>query len=559
MFQPASASHATSPLLAPAYRRLLVAGAAFGFAATTLLLLRADFGEAAASLRRIAHPAALAILVGATLGNLGLRFVRWQYLLRRADLRCPTRDSALIYLASLGLGFVPLFAGEIAFKGAMLGRAGPGAARRASTVAIYERVCDVASLSAIAALFPLLAPASAGSALRWLWALPVALFAWTPGRRAALAAARVGVALVARLLRAPVAEDEQTLLPRLASGRHALVGFLLGVAAWGLICAATAFVATTLLDSSASWAAAPLLAQSTLLGGASLVPGGMGVTGVILNRDLVRMGAETGAAFALVLAVRASTFWLALGLGQIALLRIALAARVSIDHFDALSTEYDAQIPSHLRELMVGRKTRSMLEHLGDVRGRRGLDIGCGLGWYMTRLREERARVVGMDLSAAQARAAHAGGAPVVRGSAAELPFGSGTFDFAYSVNVVHHLPSREHQQRALAEAARVLRPGGVLFVHEINVRNPLFRFYMGYIFPLIKRIDQGTELWLDAERTVAPSSLHREAVQYFTFVPDFLPRALLRFALPLERVLERSRLACYSAHFVLVLRKGGR
>jgi SAM-dependent methyltransferase len=65
-----------------------------------------------------------------------------------------------------------------------------------------------------------------------------------------------------------------------------------------------------------------------------------------------------------------------------------------------------------------------------------------------------------MGLSVAQARAAHTAGAPVLRGSTVALPFESETFDFAYSVNVVHHLPSREHQGRALIEAARIPRPG---------------------------------------------------------------------------------------------------
>ena len=541
-------------LLGPTYRKLLLVGAALGFAATTLLLLRSGFVEAAGSLRRVAHPAVIGLLVSATIGNLALRFVRWQYLLRRAGLRYPTRESLLVYLASLGLGFVPLFVGEIAFKTAVLGRGNPSAARRASTVAIYERVCDVASLSALAALYPLFSPPRS---VAWaLFALPAALFAWPRGRLAALHTARAAVAFVARLLRSPVARDEEVLVPELGASRHALVGFALGVAAWGLICAATAAVASLVLDSTRVWVVGPLFAQSTLLGGASLSPGGMGVTGIALNRDLVRLGAEAGAAFAIVLAVRASTFWLALVLGQIALLQAMRSVYVSEDHFDAMSAEYDAQIPPHVRELFVDRKTRQMLDRMGPAAGQRGLDIGCGLGWYMSSLRSHGARVVGMDLSAAQVRAAHAGGATVLRGSAVALPFESGTFDFAYSVNVVHHLPSREHQEQALIEAARILRPGGLLFIHEINVTNPLFRFYVGYVFPLIKRIDEGVELWLDPEKFRIPSSLQRESVKYFTFMPDFLPQGLLRFALPIEKRLERSRLARYSAHFALTLRK---
>jgi SAM-dependent methyltransferase len=144
----------------------------------------------------------------------------------------------------------------------------------------------------------------------------------------------------------------------------------------------------------------------------------------------------------------------------------------------------------------------------------------------------------------------------VARASADALPFRNESFDFAYAVNIVHHLPSREHQRLALCEAARVLKPGGVFFLHEINVINPLFRFYMGYVFPLIKRIDEGTELWLDPARLPQADGLRLELVSYFTFIPDFVPRPLMRFLLPVEHRLEASRWAPYSAHFMAVLRK---
>ena len=64
-------------------------------------------------------------------------------------------------------------------------------------------------------------------------------------------------------------------------------------------------------------------------------------------------------------------------------------------------------------------------------------------------------------------------------------------------MGVLHHLPGPEAQARALGEVARVLRPGGRFMVHESNPKNPLFRFYMGYVFPVLKSIDEGTEHWI--------------------------------------------------------------
>jgi SAM-dependent methyltransferase len=54
-------------------------------------------------------------------------------------------------------------------------------------------------------------------------------------------------------------------------------------------------------------------------------------------------------------------------------------------------------------------------------------------------------------------------------GDAAKLPFADQSFSSAVAILVLHHLKSRELQDRALAEVHRVLRPGGSFFAFEIN------------------------------------------------------------------------------------------
>lgn len=536
-------------------RRLLVVAATAGFLATSWLLATAGSG-AAASLERLANPSVVGFLLAATSGNVALRFVRWQYFLRRAGLRTSTRHSLRIFLGALGLGFVPLFAGEIAYKGAALSGGDRSTGALASTIAVYERLCDLVILSSFAALYPL--ATSAPDGIGWIvFLVPPLVFAIPPARHASIRAGRVATGLIARLLGGGVPQGSDLLPERLALWRHTAVGLLLGAAAWLCVCLAAAAVGHVLLDEGA-WAVAPLFARVSVLGGASLSPGGVAVTGMLLNRELVELGLDAGGAFALTLAIRVFTFWLVLGVGQIALIRNLLARETEVSHFDGLSPEYDAQIPHHIRDLLVSRKTGRMLELLPNSAGTRALDIGCGLGWYMQKLRGVGCDVVGMDLSAVQARAAAESGALVIRGSATRLAFASGTFDFAYTVNVIHHLPSRKAQAMALREVTRVLKPGGYFFLHEINVTNPIFRFYMGYVFPLIKRIDEGTELWLDPEDLPLPEDIERIRVSYFTFLPDFLPRGLVALALPIEQRLERSRWARYSAHFMVALRKKG-
>jgi len=54
-------------------------------------------------------------------------------------------------------------------------------------------------------------------------------------------------------------------------------------------------------------------------------------------------------------------------------------------------------------------------------------------------------------------------------GDAATLPFADQSFSSAVAILVLHHLKSRELQDRAFAEVHRVLRPGGSFFAFEIN------------------------------------------------------------------------------------------
>src|SRR5580704_3302747 len=109
-------------------------------------------------------------------------------------------------------------------------------------------------------------------------------------------------------------------------------------------------------------------------------------------------------------------------------------------------------------------------EILGDVRGRDVLDVGCGAGWLVRRLAGAGARPVGVDPLADALERARAedpdGGARYLEAGAQELPFGDSSFDAVVFFNSLHHIPVAD-LDRALAEAARVLRGGGVIYVQE--------------------------------------------------------------------------------------------
>ena len=106
--------------------------------------------------------------------------------------------------------------------------------------------------------------------------------------------------------------------------------------------------------------------------------------------------------------------------------------------------------------------------------GERVLDMGCGGGRHAFALYRRGARVVALDLDAAELKdvagmfAAIAPEVPAgasaqaIRGSAYELPFADASFDRIIAAEVLEHLPE---DARAMAELARVLKPGGSIAV----------------------------------------------------------------------------------------------
>ncbi|HEY7956366.1 MAG TPA: class I SAM-dependent methyltransferase [Polyangia bacterium] len=106
--------------------------------------------------------------------------------------------------------------------------------------------------------------------------------------------------------------------------------------------------------------------------------------------------------------------------------------------------------------------------------GERVLEVGCGDGGnlcHLGRACPEAARF-GVDFSPAKAAfAQQATGARTAAADAAHLPFADQSFDAILIRDLLHHLPDRP---RALAEARRVLRPGGRLTLIEPNRRAPL-------------------------------------------------------------------------------------
>lgn len=137
-----------------------------------------------------------------------------------------------------------------------------------------------------------------------------------------------------------------------------------------------------------------------------------------------------------------------------------------------------------------------------DLKDRDVLDVGCGVG-HLTRLMAENgARVVGLECNSAQLAKAQSrppvAGETYRDGVAENLPFADASLDLVVMSNSLHHVPL-EHQAKALAEAARVLKPGGLLYISEPVAEGPHF--------DLIQPVHDETIVRAEAHRVI-----HQEA-----------------------------------------------
>jgi len=129
----------------------------------------------------------------------------------------------------------------------------------------------------------------------------------------------------------------------------------------------------------------------------------------------------------------------------------------------------------------LGRSLQITFDWLGDLRGKRVLELGCGPGDYTIMLARRGAQVTALDIAPAsleitrkRAQANRVGSAIQLAWMAAEtLGFPDGVFDWVIGLGLLHHV-----DPAALApELRRVLRPGGRALFREPLGTNPMLGF----------------------------------------------------------------------------------
>jgi SAM-dependent methyltransferase len=165
-------------------------------------------------------------------------------------------------------------------------------------------------------------------------------------------------------------------------------------------------------------------------------------------------------------------------------------------------------------------------EFLGDLRGKRVVEYGCGLGRLTVLLALSGAEVAAFDLSeasveVAKKRARMVGVEDQVSFTIApgeQLPFEDASFDIAFGKAVLHHL----EPAAGAREMARILKPGGRAAFSEPLGTNPVVQFVRDHV-PYPNKHDRGADIPLrrqDIDAWIAPfESYELRGVQLLSMV----------------------------------------
>jgi uncharacterized protein (TIRG00374 family) len=266
-------------------------------------------------------------VLGLSLLNYALRYLRWEIYLRRVGATLSWGRSLAVFLVGFLLSVTPGKAGELG-KAWLVREVGGGAALRIVSAVLAERLTDVLGTLVLVALGALPLPGGpwiAAAGLAEVTAV-VLLLTW---RRAA---ERV-FAMLRRMPvvgpRVPHMAEMYDRLRELLSPGLAVLATLLGTVAWGAEGLGFWLVVRNYAPKADLLVSIFNYTAANVLGGLSMLPGGLGAAEGSLAALLHGQGLDTADASSITLVIRGATLWFSVLLGLFALPLVArwLAAR----------------------------------------------------------------------------------------------------------------------------------------------------------------------------------------------------------------------------------------
>lgn len=206
---------------------------------------------------------------------------------------------------------------------------------------------------------------------------------------------------------------------------------------------------------------------------------------------------------------------------------------------------------------------------MGDIKGKKILDLGCGDGLYMLILAQMGAEVCGQDVSSKNIEGANSilkkngFNCETKVGSASKLMFLDNSFDMAFSGDFFEHITLVEKKD-VVSEVFRVLKPGGSFTIKTPNLQYQKMVLWLKRVSAIIKNCSSfnihiphtqnnpdnehhGLTTYKELENLLTENMFHTPAI---TFCP------LIRKGLPefISKILYGNKL--FSEHIIITTKK---
>ncbi|PIE52517.1 hypothetical protein CSA37_04590 [Candidatus Fermentibacteria bacterium] len=290
---------------------------AAAIAVYTVLVLHSDMGKVSDAAGAI-HPGCIPLFLILPLANYYLRYLKWQYFLRRVKVIVPAVESLRVFIAGFSMTVSPGKMGEL-LKCALLKKMRGVPVETTGSVVVAERLTDLISMVLLALAGALVTGSSLGipASIAGTVFVASAMF-FLLNRSAWNLFERVTMKIPFMRKRSHLFLGFREAAVALLDVRSMAVSVPLGMLSWGIE-AMVLSVAAASMGASLPWGAALLShAAGSVAGAVSMIPGGLGLTEITIDGIMSGYMPEA-VSTATTLLMRFATLWFSVLLGVAAL------------------------------------------------------------------------------------------------------------------------------------------------------------------------------------------------------------------------------------------------
>lgn len=136
------------------------------------------------------------------------------------------------------------------------------------------------------------------------------------------------------------------------------------------------------------------------------------------------------------------------------------------EKFDAIANEYDLWFETPVGRVVKELELKALLEAIGDLNGKKMLEVGIGTGLFAMEFRKLGAEVYGIDPAYNMLKIAESRGFNVKFGYGEAIPFEDKTFDIVLSMT---SMENSKDPDKFVKEMVRVAKDGGRIVIAVLN------------------------------------------------------------------------------------------